>query len=235
MKTNKIENLIWIFICGIGLIFLIIGIVISVNLFNYENTVETTGVITEIASYRDSDGDKNYDVYVSYEVNGQQYESEMNSYSSSFYEGKEIEIYYDKDNPNKIGMKSLDFIFLIFPGIGLLFFSIGGIALLIKANKKKMEKNLKVYGERIEANYVETLLNTSYSVNGRNPYYIVCEWNNPEDEKLYIFKSGNIWTNPEKIIKEKDIKTFPVYLDKINKKKYVVDIDAITDKVVDLT
>ncbi len=44
-----------------------------------------------------------------------------------------------------------------------------------------------------------------------------------------MFKSRNIWSNPEDIIEEKNIKQFPVYIDKNNKKKYFVDIDILTE------
>lgn len=60
-------------------------------------------------------------MYVSYNVDGRTYESELSGYSSSFYKGKEINIYYDKSNPTKIGMRSLDLLFLMFPGFGLIF------------------------------------------------------------------------------------------------------------------
>ena len=61
--------------------------------FNYNNKIETTGIITEIWSSRDSDNNRNHKVYVSYVAEGNEYESTLNGYSSSFYEGKEIEIF----------------------------------------------------------------------------------------------------------------------------------------------
>lgn len=233
MKENKLENLIWIIFASIGAIFVIIGLVVFGNIFNYANKVDTVGTITEISSYRNTNHNRNHEVYVSYTVEGKEYESILNSYSSSFYEGKEIKIYYDKDNPSKIGVKSLDLLFLIFPGIGLIFLIIGGTGILVKINKRKLEKRLKENGELIYANYVETVLNTSYRVNGKCPYNIICEWNNPLDNNKYIFKSKNIWINPENIIEEKNIKQFPVYIDN-NKKKYTIDIESLTKNIVDL-
>ena len=143
MKENKLENLIWIIFASIGAIFVIIGLVVFGNIFNYANKVDTVGTITEISSYRNTNHNRNHEVYVSYTIEGKEYESILNSYSSSFYEGKEIKIYYDKDNPNKIGVKSLDLLFLIFPGIGLIFLIIGGTGILVKINKRRLEKRLK--------------------------------------------------------------------------------------------
>ncbi len=235
MKENKLENFIWIIFASIGAIFVIVGLVLFGNIFNYENKVETVGTITEISSHHgNTKHNRNHEVFVSYNVLETEYVSRLNSYSSSFYEGKEINIYYDKDNPNKIGVKSLDLLFLIFPGVGLLFLTIGGTGILVKIRKKNFEKRLRDNGKLINANYIETVLNTSYRVNGRCPYNIICEWNNSLDNKKYIFKSKNIWINPEKIIEEKNIKQFPVYIDENNIKKYIIDIDVLTDDIVDL-
>lgn len=235
MKENRVENIIWILFASIGLLFVVIGIFLCKDVLNYENKIETMASITQITSYRGRDGERNHEVYVSYLVDGKRQESRLNSYSSNFYEGKEIEIYYDKDNPNKVGVKSLDLLCLLFPGIGLIFAVIGGTVLVIKWNKKRVDNNLKKTGEVIYANYVETVLNSSYSVNGRHPYYIICEWNNPEDGKKYLFKSQNIWMNPENRIQERNIKTFPVYIHLEKKKQYKVDTDCLIEDVVDLS
>ncbi len=229
MSGNRVENLAWLIFTIVGTVFVAIGIILFGSVFNYTNKIETTGIITEIWSSRDSDNNRNHKVYVSYVAEGNEYESTLNGYSSSFYEGKEIEIYYDKDNPNKIGMKSLDLLFLLFPGLGLISLIIGVTGISSKARGKKSEKRLKENGELIYADYVETIINISYSVNGRHPYKIICEWTNPLDGEEYTFKSKNIWSNPEDIIEERNIKQFPVYIDKNNKKKYFVDIDILTE------
>ena len=234
MKENKAENLILIGFTIIGALFVIIGMIMFGTVFNYKNKVNTTGTIAKISSYMDNNQEKSYEVYVSYTVEGKEYKSKINGYSSSFYEGKTIDIYYDKNNPNKIGVKSLDSLFLIFPVNWLIFLIIGGTGILLKINKRKSEKNLRESGEVIYANYVETVLNTRYTVNGRHPYNIICEWNNSLDNKKYIFKSKNIWMNPKNIIEERNIKQFPIYIDKNNKKKYVIDIDSLKEEVVDL-
>lgn len=229
MKKNKLEYLIWTIFATIGIIFVLIGAFLFTNVFNYKNKIETIGTITKITY-----GDDNKEVIVSYNANGKNYESTLNGYLSSFYEGKDINIYYDKENPNKIGMKQLDLLFLIFPGIGLVFLIIGSTGIIIKINKKKQEQKLKETGKIVYGNYTETIINKTYNINGRNPYNIICEWQDPIDNKKYIFKSKNIWINPEKIIEEKNIKQFPIYINENNKAKYYIDTDKITEDIVDL-
>ena len=84
---------------------------------------------------------------------------------------------------------------------------------------------LKENGLLIYANYIEAVLNTSYIVNGKSPYKIICEWVNPTGGNKYTFKSKNIWTNPENIIKERGIKQFPVFFN--NEKNYLVDTEFL--------
>ncbi len=233
MKVSKSEYLIWCIFFVVGLIFSIIGVLVCTNTFNYVNKIDTVGIISEITTYRGVDGDRAYNVYVTYNVNGREYNSRLNTYASNFYEGKEIDIYYDKDNPYEIGSKSLDYIFLVFPALGLIFLVMGGIGIYVKVNKKNRYKKLKAYGEKIDAIYTKTIVNIGYTVNRMHPYNIICEWVNPVDNQKYTFKSENIWTNPESIIAEKNIKTFPVYLDRKNKTKYIIDIDIIRNNIED--
>lgn len=137
MKEYKKETLMWLIFAIIGAVFAITGFAEIGNIYNYTNTIETTGIITEVSTYRDSDNYYWYKVCVSYIAGGKEYVSRLNCYSSSFYTGKEIKIYYDKDEPSKIGMKSLDLLFLAYPGTGLIFLIIG-VKGVLKVNKKKL-------------------------------------------------------------------------------------------------
>lgn len=230
MKMNKLENLIWIIFLSIGILFMIIGSIVCVGAFNKEGKIKTTGIIEEIdRQYDRLDNNYRYNVWISFEVNGEEQIARVNSYSSGFYEGKEIEIYYNEKNPNEISISSLEPLFLIFPGIGLLFAIIGGIGLLVKITKRNKEIKLRENGDIIYGTYVETEVNISYSVNGLHPYNIICKWNDLEDGKTYTFKSKNIWKNPEEKIEKNNITTFPIYIDLTNKKKYIIDTDCLTE------
>ena len=235
MKKNKYENFIWtVFFC-IGLFIVILGLIIFFVVFNIPNKVETKGTITKIYSSINHEGKNKQEVYISYTVDGKEYESKFNGYSSTFYEGKEINIYYDQKNPSRIGIPSLNLLFLIFPCVGLIFLIIGGVGLFINIRRNIIIKKLKENGKLVYANYVESVLNTFLDINGRHPYNVICEWNNPEDNKKYIFKSPNLWLNPEILITDKKITSTPVYINLKNIKQYYVDITSLTEDVVDLS
>ena len=225
MKGDKALKFLWGTFTTMGAIIVIIGLIVFFSVCNYKNKVDTVGIIIDTGN----------ETTVSYSVEGEEHESSFSGYSSSFHVGDEIEIYYDKDDVNKIGSKSLDLLYLILPGIGSIFLLIGMIGVGVLSHKKKKEKNLRENGELVYATYSETILNVNVRVNGRYPYNIIVEWNNPEDEKKYLLKSKNIYFNPEMLIEERNIKTFPVYINPNNKKQYFVDVDILNEDVVDLT
>ena len=231
MKKNSNETMISIFFVFLGSIFFVIGVVLCVSTFVQKGKIETKGVITNIESYLDSDGDTHYDVYVSYDVNGRKYTSELSSYSSSFYEGKEINIYYLESNPSKIGSPTMDLLLLLFPGIGLICILVGLSFQFVKLRKKRILKRLKKNGELVYATYIETIINTSYSVNNVCPYVILCKWVNPSDGKEYTFKSDNLWEDPKYIIESRLITTFPVYITRGHIKPYAMDLEILEDGV----
>ncbi len=229
MKRDVKNYIIWGFLTVMGMIFLIVGIIICVSTFSGAGKIETTGTITEVRSYRKRNREIQYETYVSYYVDGRKYESKLNGGSSSYYAGKEIDIYYDEDEPSKIGQKSLDILLLLFPVTGMILTVIGGTGLVLVVKRKKKDNYLKENGELIYADYVETIINTSYTVNGRHPYNIICTWKNPRDNKVYTFKSKNIWENPKYSIENKNLKLIPVYINPDNIKKYVIDIDSVME------
>ena len=235
MKKNPVLLAFSIF-AAIGIIFVILGVLIGKAISIPEDRkATTTATITRIESYRDSDGDEGHDVWVQYEVKGQTYEEKLGSYSSSYRQGKKIDIIYDKENPTKINTPWGEKLFIgIFCGIGGLFAAIGIIGIIAVAVSKRKREKLEQTGTIIYAKYTGVELNRAIAVNGRNPYNIVCSWINPEDGKTYILKSENIYFDPEPVIQNLGLTEFPVFMDMENKKNYSVDITAIKNSTVDL-
>lgn len=123
----------------VGIIFLILSAVfLEVNKSHAENYIPTEAVISEIRISSDSS-----DAYATYVVDGKKLKAKLDVYSSDMYEGKEIEIYYDPDNPYDVtyleGMRIFTTVFSI---IGAVLTVIGlipliiGIVIVVKCNKK---------------------------------------------------------------------------------------------------
>ena len=231
---NQYLRHMWFLFVGIGIFFVIVGIVVFFFLRTpKENRIYVTGTITQIDRYdEDNDGEYEYDVYVKYRVNGTTMENKLNYYSRSMKKGKTIKIYYDLEDPTKISSDSGDSLVLIIPEIVGLVFFIVGVAGIYSSNKKKWkQKQLMETGNPIYATIKDVKLNNELIVKGASPYNIYCEWINPKDNSECIFKSENIWKNPIPILQQKNITTLKVFVDPNDKDFYIVDLSQIEEEL----
>ena len=82
----------------IGIVFLILSAVfLEVNKSHAENYIPTEAVISEIRISSDSS-----DAYATYVVDGKKLKAKLDAYSSDMYEGQQIEIYYNPENPSDV-------------------------------------------------------------------------------------------------------------------------------------
>ena len=91
--TQLIAAVIGIFLCAVG---------IYLSFFETKGFLTTTAVIDRIEETWVGDDDTNYDVWVTYSVDGRTYQGELDTYNGSYREGKRIKIYYDPENPERI-------------------------------------------------------------------------------------------------------------------------------------
>jgi len=229
MKPNKAGMMVGAIFFFVGAIFTTIAIIFYEHNSKIEK-VETTGTITRIGDYhhRYDDEDETPDVYVEYVVDGEIREARLNYYSSTMHEGDSIVIYYEKGDPYKISSRESDMIFTyIFGGMGILYVILGGSFLIVVLVKTRKQKKLKETGEFVQADFVRVELNTTLTVNGKNPYRIVCEWFDPYNNIKKELKSENIFTDPQPIITSLGITKFNVYIDPKNTKNYYMDISEL--------
>ena len=123
----------------IGIVFLILSAVfLEVNKSHAENYIPTEAVISEIRISSDSS-----DAYATYVVDGKKLKAKLDVYSSDMYEGKEIEIYYDPENPSDVTyLEGIRIFTTVFTIVGVVLTVIGlipliiGIVIIVKCNKK---------------------------------------------------------------------------------------------------
>lgn len=145
----------------IGIIFLILSAVfLEVNKSHAENYIPTEAVISEIRISSDSS-----DAYATYVVDGKKLKAKLDVYSSDMYEGQQIEIYYDPDDPSDVtyleGMRIFTTVFSI---IGAVLTVIGlipliiGIVIVVKCNKKA-KAQVSMVDEMKSADYSDRYTN----------------------------------------------------------------------------
>lgn len=109
-------------------------------------------------------------------------------------------------------------ILLIF--LGVVFASIGGGIIGYGWWSKKSQAHLREHGHLIQADFQRVERNESLEVNGANPFRIIAQWHDVKNNRLYIYKSTNLWFDPSQFIQGKKI---PVYIELSNPSKYCVD------------
>ena len=101
-------------------IIFLIGVAVSIYFIFLlpMNKGKTDATITKIT---------NNSTTVIYNANGRRYEKRYSAYSSSYYVGKKIKIYYNKQKPFDSSIANMRFISLVAPGIGIIFLGISGV------------------------------------------------------------------------------------------------------------
>lgn len=117
---------------------------------------------------------------------------------------------------------------LTFGGIGTLFFIIGISCLLFYVIKRRKTQRLLDNGNYIMAEITEISQNYNVNMNGKCPFVVHCQYQTM-DGIVHIFKSRNIYFNPETLLLNQQVR---VYYDNENFKNYYVDIDEVLPKVV---
>jgi hypothetical protein len=224
-------------------IFAIIGLgMLTGAFFMYKNTskfletaVITKGTVVELVESR-SDNSSNNSVMYAPVVNFIDKKGvEVKVYSStssnppSYFVGEKVEVLYTPEAPQNAKIKGF---FSVWGGatilgiFGFILFAIGGAIFVFDKKKSNIISYLKQNGTRIESDFQSVGLNTSLAVNGRNPYTIVSQWQNPATSKLHIFTSDDIWFDPTDFIKTDKIK---VLIDRNDPKKYQVDLSFLPE------
>ena len=222
----------------IGLVFLIVGIFAYKD---YANALlkgkEVTAEITDI-EHR-SHGDKDYhDVYLTYTYDGITYSDvEISFYSSTMYIGEKIAVYVDPLNPSDVmAVKGENLVGIIFLIIGIVYIPIGAPFLIYPFVKEHNIRKLLENGRCVYGVITEIVCNGSITMNGRHPYFVICNYFDPASGKTYKFKSQNSYKSLNDYFNVGD--SIAIYINPDNYKKYFVDIRTATEndsRIVDYT
>ena len=225
---------IWLFpsiFGGVGIILLVVTYFLWANERDFMAIAKTAkGQVVSLQYSRDSDGKGGaYYPVVEYNYNGKMtsFRSNTGSDPASYSMGDNVDVYFNPDNLQDAQIKSFSsqWVAVIIVGsIGFVFTLIGGGIGMFIVKKSNDKEYLLANGRRIDTTFQGVRLNTSYSVNGRNPYVICSQLLDPGTNMLYNYESDNIWFNPESYIKNGKV---AVYIDPANPKKYYTDISFL--------
>ncbi len=230
MKNKKmsVKKTSWI----IGILFLIVGITLLITgiiIFSHKrefikNSETTKAEIVDINYTHRKKGMRRKPV-VEYTVDGVKYKQVLDEFDSGMGIGDIVTVHYDPNDPNNITGGSM-FVTALIPCIGGLFIVVGGafVVSLILSNMKKIK--LITNGDAFTGVITDVKMNMSLKINGRHPYKVECEVDDPYTSERYIYSSENITEDISEFIGSQ----ITVYVDKNNKKKYYVDVKEFINK-----
>ncbi|MCK4742642.1 MAG: DUF3592 domain-containing protein [Sulfuriflexus sp.] len=201
------------------------------TMFFLESAITTEGVVTELVRSRSSsDSSYTYAPVVKFKTSQDttiEFTSTTSSNPPSYSRGEQIEVLYDPIQPHSAKINSFFSLWggsVIVGGIGAVFFLIGFGIIFLGIRKARNKEYLLQRGVRINTQFQSVSRNTRMRVNGRNPYMITSQWQDPTTTKIHVFESENIWFDPEQHINSE---TIVVYIEAKNPSKYHMDISFL--------
>ncbi len=82
----------------------------------------------------------------------------------------------------------------------------------------------KKHGTSIKVKFQSIEKNITVSYNVKHPYQIHAHWLNPNTSEIHVFKSKNIWFNPQEYIKQEYV---TILIDTNNPERYYMDISFL--------
>jgi len=189
----------------------------------------TTGTVVDLVASKSDDSTVYKPVVHFTTQNNEAVEFTSNSGSNppGYTKGETVKVLYRAAAPQDAridGFFSLWGGALIVGGMGTLFTLIGGSIFLGGLLSARREVYLRKHGLPIQAEFQNVQLNTSLKINGRHPFRVISQWQNPVTSEVHVFESANLWFDPSGYIKDKKI---TVFIEAANPKRYCVDLSFL--------
>ena len=218
-EENKVEKILMVSFGLVSAITLLLGAIFFVSAEKYKSSaVPVRGEVLP--------SNLGYDICVGYHYNGNYYENVISGSSSEIHVGDEVVLYVSPEDPYTVKM---DMFLYLAPTILLCLSApflivvivFGAIVYRKESNKKYLLAN----GKRIYAKVTGGRMNIHYSMNGRHPFQIECEYVDPAFGAIYLFASDNVWTDPHRYVGQDIL----VYVNPEDWSKYYVDVDSLKE------
>jgi hypothetical protein len=141
--------------------------------------------------------------------------------------GERVTVLYDPADPGDARLPdtmSLWLLPIVLSGFGVISGSVGATMFVVRAVSWRREAALRRHGRRVQARFQSVERNGSLTVNGRHPYRIFCQWQDPATGLVHVFKSKNLWFDPTAFVREPDL---TVFVDPKRPRRYCVDVSFL--------
>jgi Protein of unknown function (DUF3592) len=225
------------FVQRIGALFLTVGLLMSIGSGYWAvrtraflgRAEAAPGTVVALELSRSSDSSSYHPVVRFTLPSGQArtFRSRSGSNPPSYSVGDTVEVLYDRDDPSDSRIDSTFSLWggpIIVGGLGAVFAAIGGGILLMRRAAARRAAELRATGTPVATRFQSVERNTRLRVNGRSPWQIVTQWQDPSTGKLHLFHSENIWFDPTPHISQQEI---TAYVDRRDPKRHVLDLSFL--------
>jgi len=230
MDKNFIRIFILVFgLVGLGLLtgtFFALSSEISFR----AGALSAPGTVVDLVPTTDSEGETLYKPVFEFTDRNDRVRRVTGSVASrppSYGRGEAVTVRYRPENPENAHLDSfMDswFLVLILGGLGAVFTSIAAGFVIYAARRRRIRAWLAVNGMRVQAQVERVYLDTSVKVNGRSPFRIAAQWQNPMNQEIHVFRSDPIWFDPTPHMQRKAV---DVKVNADNPHQYEMDISFL--------
>jgi hypothetical protein len=213
----------------VGALMLALAVVFYTHTRSFlAHAAHAEGTVIRLQPVRSNDG-TTYRPIVRFEYRGRQIEFASNSSSNppAFSEGQRVPVAYLESDPYSAKIETFFSLYgasVVLTGMGSVFFLIGAGIIFIQVKTQRTDENLLHEGMPIATDYQSVAINNSLAINGRHPFRLLTQWQDPATSQVHVFESHNLWFDPAQYIKQKEI---TVYLDRTNPNKYYMDLSFL--------
>jgi len=143
--------------------------------------------------------------------------------------GATVPVLYRDSNPYDARIDSFFSIWggtLILGLLGGVFLLVGAGLIYVPLRQARADDHLRHEGIPVQAHFQSVQLMSNIQINGRNPYRVLAQWQDPRTSRVHVFASHNLWFDPTDYIKQKEIQ---VFLERGNPKSYYVDLSFLPE------
>ncbi len=111
---------------------------------------------------------------------------------------------------------------------GIVFLVLGAAFLISEKRRRALEEELKNHGRALEASVTDVRTNMNITVNGRHPYFVEVQWQEPMSGTVHVFRSRDFDFNPWELVEGRKVK---VYVSDNDYSRYYLDLESVLPKV----
>jgi len=154
-----------------------------------------------------------------------QFTATITSQPPSYRIGQSVPVLYHPSDPDNARINSileLWFDPLLSGFLGSIFTLVGTGFLIYHWRRNALKRQLQASGAAIATTFQRIDVDTSLTMNGRNPFVIVTQWKNPLTSQIEVFKSDALWEDPSSQIDP--AKKITVLVDPEKPQHYIVEL-----------